>query len=468
MFDFLEKKRSESITKEELATMLSTSPEALAAFEQAYASKVLQADEASTNFFDINSRQAAAMKNSLPTQKNDTIDDIKKRIVLELLSKTSSWVYDGKSVTIHNGDENDITSYVSLEEIHALPEHLRPQLTGRYMQVDMQDPSYITLLDYYKHFLEEKDPRRKKQFYDLFRQGLDILDLDDITRKIIAMNKNSMGYWLPKVINAAISTGVIKVPKTSIVKVPTSMLQLTRLPYQSLTRTTLDIVNEFCKQAFSLDTSKEYFIKTGTYSSKFDFRNAKVCDPKEVSEIGEYLLYIHYQALQMASFLARPTIYGVSTTDEWVVREFIQDIENNPCIYKGLPLHTEYRVFVDFDTRKIIGINPYWDPKVMKQRFGHAEDANTIHNTHDYIIYSMHEPVLMNRYEQNKKRVIKYIQDLLANVDNMNGQWSIDIMQNGDDFWLIDMAVAESSALYECVPKSLRKTLPESWIPPLS
>ncbi|MBR0283080.1 MAG: RICIN domain-containing protein, partial [Oscillibacter sp.] len=31
-----------------------------------------------------------------------------------------------------------------------------------------------------------------------------------------------------------------------------------------------------------------------------------------------------------------------------------EDKENNPCIYKGMPLHTEYRVFVDFDTDEVL------------------------------------------------------------------------------------------------------------------
>ena len=42
---------------------------------------------------------------------------------------------------------------------------------------------------------------------------------------------------------------------------------------------------------------------------------------------------------------------------------------------------------------------------------------------------------------------------------NLTGQWSIDIMQNGDDFWLIDMARATESALVECVPKSKLKNV---------
>ena len=100
-------------------------------------------------------------------------------------------------------------------------------------------------------------------------------------------------------------------------------------------------------------------------------------------ELGEYLLYIHFQALQTAGPLSKPRIYGVSTTNEWVVREFIPDLENNPCIYHGLPLHTEYRVFVDCDTKDVIGISPYLEPETMLKRFSGEEDANIPHQMHD-------------------------------------------------------------------------------------
>lgn len=57
----------------------------------------------------------------------------------------------------------------------------------------------------------------------------------------------------------------------------------------------------------------------------------------------------------MASPLTAPCIYGAATTIEWVVRDFIQDKENSPYIYKGMPLHTEYRIFVDCDSKTVIG-----------------------------------------------------------------------------------------------------------------
>ena len=42
---------------------------------------------------------------------------------------------------------------------------------------------------------------------------------------------------------------------------------------------------------------------------------------------------------------------------------------------------------------------------------------------------------------------------------------SVDIMQNGDDFYIIDMALAATSALSECVPPGLLKPLKENWLP---
>ena len=103
----------------------------------------------------------------------------------------------------------------------------------------------------------------------------------------------------------------------------------------------------------------------------------------------------------------------------------------------------------------------------MEKRFGHKEDANSPHQIHDYIIYKSHKETLMRRYEENKDRVRMEIETLLPRL-HLSGQWSIDVMQNGDDFWLIDMALAQNSALIECVPENLRKVTEENWIPKLA
>ena len=440
------------ISKDEVAEMLKTTPEALDAFESAYSEASFREASESDNLFDVNSRQAVSMILSSTPETSRKVEILTERIVDELLSISGT-----KRLTDAN------TNFVTSDDVQSVPENVRPQLTGHLMKVDINEPAYLAIFDMLRRFKETGD----MYAYHMFRQGLDILDLDPVTYEVLGMNRNSIGHWFPALKAAADSQDFFKVPATKIVKVPLPLLQLTRNDYFSLTPTTLDIVNRWAYEAFDLDENKTYFVKTGTYSSKFDFRNAKVTTPKEVRELGSYLLFIHFQALQMASPLSQPCIYGVSTTNEWCVREYIEDKENNPCIYHGMPLHTEYRVFIDCDTDEVLGIVPYWKPDVMKKRFTTGADADTADMKHDYIIYKMHEDKLMARYEANKDMIVKRIRGMLSDI-NLEGQWSLDIMQNGDDFWLIDMATADTSALNECVPAGLLKKAPENWIPQLT
>lgn len=460
---------SPTLSADKIAELLHTNPDAIQAFEEAYSKSALTLGP-SNNFFEVNSRQVSAEKpvgnHEYNSRIMEAVDDLVKKIVDELLSQTEAYVFDGNLASVRKPLAlPEGSSEVTNEEVKAFPMWLRPELTGNLMKRDIAEPSYQSLLFYYKKMQDSTNPKMRQTAYEQFRVGLDILDLDELTYRIIGMNCNSMGRWLPQLVEACRGQEFFKIPATTIVKVPMTLLQLTRQEYGALSPTTLRIVDEWAHKAFALDDEKEYFIKTGTYSSKFDFRNAHVHGAKEVRELGEYLLYIHYQALCMAHFAVKPhPIYGVSTTNEWVVREFISDKENNPCIYHGLPLHTEYRVFVDCDWDEVIGISPYWEPNTMLNAFA-SED--NIHKKHDYVVYKAHEEALTKRYEDNKDLVISHVKDILPNL-GLSGQWSLDVMQNGDEFWLIDMARAENSAFYDCVPKELRKPSREDWMPCLS
>jgi hypothetical protein len=55
--------------------------------------------------------------------------------------------------------------------------------------------------------------------------------------------------------------------------------------------------------------------------------------------------------------------------------------------------------------------------------------------------------------KNDKEAIAKLIPDV-----NLEGQWSLDVMQNGDDFYLIDMATADTSALNDVVvPNKIRR-----------
>lgn len=446
MFEnFLKQKKPSMLSKEQVAELLNTTPEALAAFESAYEAVCDEENKASGNFFKINSRDVACHEPASDTKA------LEERIVAELLSENC--LTDEEHVLVTN------------KEISRLPKKERPQLTGHLIAKDIPGESYPGLLYLYKKWLDTGD----RACYHRFRQGLDLMDLDEVVYEMLGTNPNSIGHWFPALEEANRLHGFFRIPETKIRKVPLPILQLTRLEYTSLTPATLRIVDAWARTAFALEEDKTYFIKTGTYSSKFDFRNAKVTSPQEVREIGQYLLFIHAQANAMAHFdlsgRNHPCIYGVSTTNEWVVREYIPDKENLPCIYHGMPLHTEYRAFIDFDKDELLGIVPYWDAELMKKRLGQEDDSHTADMKHDYIIYCKEEKRLADTFAANKDMVSEKLRELIPDI-SLSGIWSLDVMQNGDDFWLIDMALAANSALVDKLPVQIPAP-EENWLPDL-
>ena len=434
----INKKDKNEMTVEKAVKIFKNNKEKFEEFEEFYKKNVLT--EIPKNYFEVNSRQA--------TDKVATAGEIDyelvKRIVDELADGTrlieikNSKVIE-KTLTCENNPITDINELIELDKGKQV------QFTKNFSKFDISPvESLKTLMFFAKHN------------YGMFRGGLETLDLSPTLYKILDNNMNQMGYWLPKV--AEISP--FKIPDTKIMKVPLSLLQLGRVfEYNELTPTTFKIINEYCKKVFELDLNGTYFIKNGVFSSKFDFRNAKVTTPQEVAELGQYLFYIHQQACQMASLLNNKSIYGCGTTNEWIVREYIESPVKE-TIYMGLPLNTEYRIFVDFDTKAILSDNQYWNKEVMNKRF---EENRNSHDVHDVITYNMASERLEKTYNENIDKVKEMVQELLNNNIEMTGQWS-DIMQVENDFYLIDMALAENSFYYDSVPKELRKPTTERWL----
>lgn len=450
-------KKSDTEAKtEEVIQKLKLDKELLKKCEDYYLNEIISKEEMSDNFFKVNSREAASQKDKIAPAGD--LEKIVKSIVEELKDRTNLFVYEDGEVRVVKEKDNPRT-LVSKEELMSIPEEFRPNLSGTLSIRDIWQQSYSPILfmynEYVKH-LESGNPTEAFQFYMHFLQGLDLLDIDPIVYEIIRRNKNSMGNWLPQIIEANKNLEFFKIPNTKIIEVPISLLQLTRMDYMKLSPTTMNIVDRYIHDIFELDDNKSYFIKTGTYSSKFDFRNAKVTTPKEVQELGEYLLYIHYQALSYASPLNNVSMPGASTTVEWVVRDFIEDVEENPTIYKGLSLRTEFRAFVDFDTKEVIGIDNYWRPDLMEKRFSKENQRDT-GDKHDYVTYMVNKDKLIKDFENNKDLVVNELLKLV-NECSLTGQYSVDIMKNGNDFYIIDMALASESALKDCVPAGKLKS----------
>lgn len=448
------------------AAMLSTTPGLLREFERSYHANVLDRKNAPTGPLGPDAKTVVESRSGHGL--SDEALALDARIVRELLSDTSIIRYDGERLTAAPSLAPVPESYVTESDVDVLEPGERPQLAGELIHRQIDAVNYPLLLDMWRRATDPKrSARQRHEAYGMFRTGLDLLDLDPVMYRMLDMNPASIGHWLPALAKANEGKTFFRIPKTTIAKVPMTLLQLSRVEYESLTAATLDVVDRWAQAAFGLNPDGEYFIKTGTFSSKYDYRNAHVTGPHEVAQIGEYLLYIQSQAVEMAGPLNEPAMYGVSTTNEFVVREYVPDRLGLPTIYMGLPLRCEYRCFIDCDTDEPLGIHPYWDPEVMNKRFRDAPDASNPHMRHDAVTYKLREPSLMREYEATKSLVAAHIGELLPGLE-LAGQWSLDVMKDDDDYWLIDMAPAERSTYYEqTVPKAQRRPMVENWIPEL-
>lgn len=448
------------------AAMLSTTPGLLREFERSYHANVLDRKNAPTGPLGPDARSVIESRSG--HDLSDAVLALDARIVRELLADTSIIRYDGERLTAAPSLAPVPESYVTESDVDVLEPGERPQLAGELIHRQIDAVNYPLLLDMWRRATDPKrSARRRREAYGMFRTGLDLLDLDPVMYRMLDLNPAGMGHWLPALAKANEGKTFFRIPKTTIAKVPMTLLQLSRVEYESLTAATLDVVDRWAQAAFGLNPDGEYFIKTGTFSSKYDYRNAHVTGPHEVAQIGEYLLYIQSQAVEMAGPLNEPAMYGVSTTNEFVVREYVPDRLDLPTIYMGLPLRCEYRCFIDCDTKELLGIHPYWDPKVMNHRFRDWPDSDNPHMRHDAVTYAMREPSLMREYGESKDLVAAHVRELLPGL-GLAGQWSLDIMRDGDDCWLIDMAPAERSTFYErTVPKGKRRPMVENWMPEL-
>ena len=299
------------------------------------------------------------------------------------------------------------------------------------------------------------DQYMHRQYHGLFHRTASVSDLTEDLYTRFKLNPNSMTHWLPKVVAAnntvtSAAPAPFLIPETTIWRLPIELAQYIRIPYEDTTSASRVLFNDIISTVFELKPDTTYFIKTGTFSCKFEFANARCSEPEEM---GEYFQVIQNIAMAL----------GAGESVDLVVREYIEDTEDNPTIYHGMPLRTEYRAFIDLDhcnpttgepEPRLLGITPYWHPSVMEKALALASSdvgAGFGHINDDYHTYREHKENLMSKFHLHRDDVIARITALLPalRAQGLQGQWSVDIMKNGEDFYLIDMALMCESALSE-------------------
>ena len=189
------------IDKDAIAEMLKISPEKLNEFETAYQNAALSDEIESDNLFDINSKQA-----SKDVRTRIIPEDINQEYIASICDKITN-----ELLSIHDGyflpNDTNKTSLVTNEDLSTIPKSVRPQLTGTLLKKDITISSSISILEMLYRSLYTKDKKKATQFYHMFRQGLDILDLDPITYEILGMNRNSIEHWFSHLMSAAKNQG---------------------------------------------------------------------------------------------------------------------------------------------------------------------------------------------------------------------------------------------------------------------
>lgn len=272
--------------------------------------------------------------------------------------------------------------------------------------------------------------------------------------------QDAFSFWWPLVKDCG-----IRVPETVIIKVPEELDEEGRNTfyrhfymerpedYPAIRKW----VNDVVIPTLNASPLKGHllFVKNSLYSNKFD---ARTCMPAPTpNALTDAIIGIQYSEYENK-------MWGPYGDTEFVFRDRILHMSKMvPCIYGGLPFRTEFRVFYDFDTHEVIFTANYWDYDYL---YPHLYDRT------DRIVFDAMRDEMQEKFEKYRGEVEALVAEHMKNVQGLSGPWSIDIMLNEgfstehfekpNEFWLIDMAVAERSAYWEKRPSKLAlATAPE-------
>lgn len=288
----------------------------------------------------------------------------------------------------------------------------------------------------------------RRNIHALKSRTMSVSDLDPDGQLYghFANNPNSIANWLPSMCRAVDDAGPgagFHIPETRVVRLPPELAQFIRLEYSVTTEASRAAFNKVVQRLFDLPDEGTYFIKTGTFSCKFEFANCKCSEP---DEMGEYFQVINNSAMAL----------GAGDSIDLCVREYITDPGDSAeeSIYHGMPLRCEARAFVDFDHPdgpRLLGVTPYWHPTVMNTAMAVSQTLPIPSLRGDLGRWKRAWPRLRRQYDQHLGPISDNLRGLLPHLaqHGWSGQWSIDVMVADGKYWLIDAALMGSSALVD-------------------
>lgn len=311
-------------------------------------------------------------------------------------------------------------------------------------------------------------------------------------------DKNMFEYWYPRIRDLAVT------PLSFYTPISLDLLTALYLLLDNRSDYNLSLVNEYILGQLEgvIDINAkavDLVLKLGNFSNKFDFKYSHITS---LGDLGVGFYNIFYSSLAMS----------VPPASSLVIRGYISPVVDVPTVYEGLPLREEVRVFLDFDSRRVLGVSDYWHPKymtslapysvtssmgrdnldsdelasktvmVLNHLGGYSFDIEGLDSDgyhqfaldlgsyrseymRSHSIVELNSDILscfdyLSWYSWYKSRgrglgslyrVISSTVDTLLEEADFTGRWSVDFMIQPDsyDFYLIDMAEMDKSALVD-------------------
>lgn len=252
-------------------------------------------------------------------------------------------------------------------------------------------------------------------------------------------NPNNMSKWLPAIVPADGEARKLRIPETAIIQVPDDICHSFFMERPGDRERIIQFVKDHVMpKAKEAGIYPRIFMKNGGFSDKYRF---DLCTPgPDELEMALNLIGMNYDALCL----------NADGITEVCLRELIpHNARTVPCIYHGMPLRPEFRVFYDFDRHQPLYAANYWD-------WDYCHDA-ICRDLTDKIVYEARYPELLRQYEAHKDEVMEMVAADMGSVSGLEGIWSFDVMlcepqeyQEGyEGYWLIDMAVGRRSAYWD-------------------
>lgn len=214
---------SKKYTKKELDTialLLKDNPDRQREFENLY--ERFEVDAENLNLFQQNAAKVIDKSDKFVSLSAET-EVIVEQIVEELVSQTVVWESSQNKVLPLPQPVRYLQNAKTLVSL----QDQGLQFSGYMCKTDIPEPSSKVLLSQYQSYLKTGN----MLFYNLFRQGLDILDLDPLVYELLNHDPNTMSNWLFAIKEVVDKTNFFKIPKTRIIKVPLALL-LVQIAYE--------------------------------------------------------------------------------------------------------------------------------------------------------------------------------------------------------------------------------------------